>query len=68
MESTKGGTSKMDKAVTFMASQEFISILTKAHWKLEKNKSELIRDAVMEHLEKHLPKEVKGKILKKGEK
>ncbi len=56
----------MDKAVTFLASQHFIDILTKAHWKLEKNKSELIRDAVMEYIERHLSKGVREEILKKG--
>lgn len=56
----------MDKAITFLASQEFIDVLKKAHWKLEKNKSELIRDAVMEYIERHLPKDAKEEILKKG--
>ncbi len=56
----------MDKAMTFTTSQEFIDLVEKAHWKLEKTKSELIRDAVYEYLEKHLQKEVKEEILKKG--
>lgn len=56
----------MDKAISFTASQEFLDMLRKAHWKLEKNQSELIRDAIVEYLERHLPKEVKEEILKKG--
>lgn len=56
----------MDKAITFTASREFIDIVEKAHWKLEKTKSELMRDAVIEYLERHLPKEVREEILKKG--
>ncbi len=56
----------MDKAMTFTTSEEFIEIVEKAHWKLEKTKSELIRDAVMEYLERHLSKEVREEILKKG--
>ncbi len=56
----------MDKAMTFTTSKEFIDLVEKAHWKLEQTKSELIRDAVYEYLEKHLPKEVRGEILKKG--
>ncbi len=66
MKPRKKGRPTMWKAVTFMAPQEFIDVLKKAHWKLEKNKSELIRDAVMEYLEKHLSKEVKEEIMKKG--
>ncbi len=56
----------MDKAMTFTTSKEFIDIVEKAHWKLEKTKSELIRDAVIEYLERHLSKEVREEILKKG--
>ncbi len=56
----------MDKAMTFTTSKEFIEIVDQAHWKLEKTKSELIRDAVMEYLERHLPKEVREEIVKKG--
>jgi metal-responsive CopG/Arc/MetJ family transcriptional regulator len=66
MRLIKGGKSKMDKAMTFTTSKEFIDIVEKAHWKLEKSKSELIRDAVIEYLEKHLPKEVREEIMKKG--
>ena len=66
MKLIKGVKSKMDKAMTFTTNKEFINILNKAHWKLEKTKSELIRDAVMDYLERHLPKEVMEEILKKG--
>jgi hypothetical protein len=66
MKLIKGGKSKMDKAMTFTTSKEFIVIVEKAHWKLEKTKSELIRDAVMKYLERHLPKDVREEILKKG--
>ncbi len=52
--------------MTFTTSKEFIDIVEKAHWKVEKTKSELIRDAVMEYLERHLSKEVREEILKKG--
>ena len=66
MKLRKGGKSKMDKAMTFTTNKEFIDVVEKAHWKLEKTKSELIRDAVMEYLERYLSKEVKEEILKKG--
>ncbi len=66
MRLKKGGKSKIDKAMSFTTSKEFIDIIEKAHWKLEKSKSELIRDAIIEYLEKHLPKEVREEIMKKG--
>lgn len=56
----------MDKAMSFTASQEFMDILSEARWHLKKTKAELIRDSVMEYIERHLPKEVKENLLKKG--
>ncbi|MGE5446076.1 MAG: hypothetical protein ACM3SR_16035 [Ignavibacteriales bacterium] len=56
----------MDKAMTFTASLEFLAILDRAHWKLEMTKAELIRAAVLEYIERHLSKEVKEEIMKKG--
>ena len=58
----------MDRKFTITTSQEFIDALSEARWVLKMNQSELIRKAVYEYLEKHLPKDAKDKILKKGEK
>ncbi len=56
----------MDRKFTITTSQEFIDALSEARWVLKMNQSELIRNSVYEYLEKHLPKDVKHKILKKG--
>ena len=56
----------MNRRFTITTSQEFIDAVSEARWYLKKNQSQLIRDAVMEYLERHLPKEVKEEILKKG--
>jgi len=56
----------MNKTFTFTTSQDFLDILSEARWALKKNQSGLIRDAVMEYLERHLPTNVKKEILKKG--
>ncbi|MGE5446223.1 MAG: hypothetical protein ACM3SR_16780 [Ignavibacteriales bacterium] len=56
----------MNRRFTITTSQEFIDAVSEARWNLKMNQSELIRNAVYEYLEKHLPREVKDKILKKG--
>jgi hypothetical protein len=66
MSPKKGDKVLMDRKFTITTSQEFIDAVSEARWVLKMNQSELIRNAVYEYLEKHLPKEVKDKILKKG--
>ena len=56
----------MDKKFTFTASKDFLDVLSEARWHLKMSQSELIREAVMDYLERNLPKDVKGKILKMG--
>lgn len=51
---------------TLIASQDFLGILDEARWVLKTSKSALVRDAVLEYLERHLPKEAKEKLLTKG--
>lgn len=58
----------MNRRFTITTSQEFIDAVSEARWVLKMNQSELVRNSVYEYLEKHLPKETKDKILKKGEK
>jgi hypothetical protein len=62
----KEGKMLMDKKFTITTNQEFIDAVSKARWVLKMNQSELIRNAVYEYLDKHLPKEVKEEILRKG--
>ena len=64
MSETKSKKIKLDKKFTFTASEEFLNILSESRWYLKKTQAELIRDAVMEYLEKHLPKDIKTKIFK----
>ena len=64
MSAIKAKKIKLDKKFTFTTSQEFLNILSESRWYVKKTQAELIRDAVMEYLEKHLPKDIKTKILK----
>ena len=55
----------MDKAIYVKATQEFVDMLNQSQWYLKKKPSRIVREAITEYLEKHLPKEGK-KILIKG--
>jgi hypothetical protein len=61
----KGEKTLMNRRFTITTSQEFIDAVSEARWTLKMNQSELLRNAVYEYLEKHLPKDAKDKILKK---
>jgi metal-responsive CopG/Arc/MetJ family transcriptional regulator len=52
----------MNKKFTFTTSQDFLDVMREARWYLRKSQSELIRDAVIDYLERNLPKDVKEKI------
>ncbi len=41
-------------------------MLNQSQWHLQKRPAQITREAVIEYLERHLPKEVKEEILKKG--
>jgi len=56
---------KMDKAIYVVATQEFVDMLNESQWYLKMKPSEIVREAITEYLQKHLPKEAK-KILIKG--
>lgn len=58
----------MEKAIYVKAPQELMEMLTESQWHLKMRPAKIVREALLEYLEKHLPKEVKSKILKKGEK
>jgi len=61
----KESEAKMDKAIYVKATQEFVDMLNESQWYLKKKPSMIVREAITEYLEKHLPKEGK-KILIKG--
>ena len=62
---SKESEAKMDKAIYVMATQEFVDMLNESQWYLKKKPSMIVREAITEYLERHLPKEGK-KILIKG--
>ncbi|NIP39101.1 MAG: hypothetical protein GWO07_10440 [Candidatus Dadabacteria bacterium] len=64
MSKIKAKKTKLDKKFTFTTSQEFLDILSESRWHLKKSQAELIRDAVLEYLDRHLPNDIKSKILK----
>jgi hypothetical protein len=58
----------MEKAIYVKAPAEFVEMLNEAQWYLKMRPSQIVRKSVIEYLEKHLPKEVREKIIKKSEK
>ena len=56
----------MEKAIYVKAPQEFVEMLNQSQWHLKMRPAQIVRKAVSEYLERHLPKEVKEEILKKG--
>ena len=55
----------MEKAIYVKAPQELIEMLNESQWHLKMRPAQIVREALLEYLEKHLPKDVKDKILKK---
>jgi len=62
----KRGRKPMEKAIYVKAPKEFVEMLNQSQWHLKMRPAQIVREAVIEYLEKHLPKEVKEEILKKG--
>ncbi len=56
----------MEKAIYVKAPDELMEMLNKSQWHLQKRPAQIVREAVIEYLERHLPKEVREEILKKG--
>ena len=56
----------MEKAIYVKASNEFVEMLNQSQWHLKMRPAQIVREAVIEYLERHLPKEIKEEILKKG--
>ncbi|HLE26180.1 MAG TPA: hypothetical protein VI935_11125 [Thermodesulfobacteriota bacterium] len=56
----------MEKAIYVKASNEFVEMLKQSQWHLKMRPAQIVREAVLEYLERHLPKEVKEEMLKKG--
>jgi len=58
----------MEKAIYVKAPQELIEMLNESQWHLKMRPAHIVREALIEYLEKHLRKDVKDKILRKGSK
>ena len=58
----------MEKAIYVKAPKEFVDMLNQSQWHLKMRPAQIVREAVVEYLERHLPKEVKEEILSKGRK
>ncbi len=65
-EKQKKGRKPMERAIYVKAPNELIEMLNESQWHLQMRPAQIVREALVEYLEKHLPKDVKDKILKKG--
>ncbi|MGB2692363.1 MAG: hypothetical protein WBB48_04500 [Thermodesulfobacteriota bacterium] len=54
----------LDKAIYVKASQEFVDMLNESQWHLRMKPAQIVREAVVEYLKRHLPKDAKSKLLK----
>ena len=54
----------LDKAIYVKASQDFVDMLNESQWHLRMKPAQIVREAVIEYLKRHLPKEAKAKLLK----
>jgi Arc/MetJ-type ribon-helix-helix transcriptional regulator len=58
----KGERKPMEKLFNLRMPKEFIEALDEAKWTLRKSMSELVREAIIEYLERHLPEESLEKV------
>jgi len=56
----------MEKAIYVNAPLELVEMLKESQWHLKMRPAHIVREALLEYLERHLPKDVKDRILKKG--
>jgi hypothetical protein len=56
----------MERAIYVKAPADFVEILHQSQWYLKMRPAQIVREAIIEYLEKHLPKEVREEIMKKG--
>ena len=60
------GRKPMEKAIYVKATKDFVEMLNQSQWHLKMRPAQIVREAVIEYLERHLPKEIKEEILRKG--
>lgn len=56
----------LEKAIYVKASKEFVEMLNESQWHLQMRPAQIVREAVIEYLKRHLPKDAKQKVLKIG--
>ena len=61
----KKGRKPMEKAIYVKAPQKLLEMLIESQWHLKMRPAQIVREALIEYLEKHLPRDVKEQILKK---
>lgn len=54
----------LDKAIYVKASQEFVDMLNESQWHLRMKPAQIVREAVLEYLKRHLPRDIKAKLIK----
>ena len=54
----------LNKAIYVKASQEFVDMLNESQWHLRMKPAQIVRESVLEYLKRHLPKDIKAKLLK----
>ena len=54
----------LEKAIYVKASQEFVDMLNDSQWHLQMRPAQIVREAVVEYLKRHLPKEARAKYVR----
>jgi len=54
----------MEKAIYVKAPKEFVEMLNHSQWYLKMRPAQIVREAVIEYLKTHLPREASDKIFK----
>ena len=58
----------LEKAIYVKASQQFVDMLNDSQWHLHMRPAQIVHEAVVEYLKRHLPKEARDKYFKSGNK
>jgi flagellar motor component MotA len=58
------GDKKMEKIFSMRVSAKFLDALEEAKWTLRKSMTDIVRESIVEYLERHLPKEALEKVRK----
>ena len=56
------GDKRMERIFNMRVSNDFMTALEEAKWTLRKNVTDIVKEAILEYLEQHLPEEAKKKV------